>query len=78
MKENVKIKFFGTLRDYTENKSEIIFSFKKKITIKQILSVLEIPLSLVSFATLNGTIANLNKAVEDNDELMIFPIIIGG
>lgn len=73
---NIKVRLFANLRE-NRNK-EMIIELGEGSTIKDIIEILNIPREDAAILLVNGLGAELDKILEDNDTVSIFPPLGGG
>ena len=72
----IKVKFFATLR---EGRGKVdIYKTEKEVTVKEILDHYEIDEEQASILYVNGRDADLDRVLEDEDVISIFPPVGGG
>lgn len=72
----IKVKLFATLRENREK--EMTMDLEKGSIPKDILERLNIPEHEAAIIFINGRGAKLDKVLEDNDTVSIFPPVGGG
>ncbi|MGI5997570.1 MAG: MoaD/ThiS family protein [Lutispora sp.] len=72
----VKVRLFATLRENRDK--EIIIELPDGATLLDVVKHLNIPKEEASLLLINGVFAKLDKALEDNDTVSIFPPVGGG
>jgi len=75
----VKVKLLGHLMWYPDvKKKEHQLEVEKGITLEWILRELKVPVSEVSYVSVNGKRAAMDTQVKDNDNIEVIPSIGGG
>ncbi|SDK84484.1 Molybdopterin converting factor, small subunit [Natronincola ferrireducens] len=72
----VKVKLFATLRENREK--EMMMDLQQGATPKDIIKRLNISQEEVAIIFLNGRSVKVDKALEENDTVSIFPPVGGG
>lgn len=72
----VKVKLFATLRE--NRKKEMMMDVEESTTPKDIIERLNIPAEEVAIIFINGRSVKLDRVLEDNDTVSIFPPVGGG
>ncbi len=76
---NIKIRLFGALVRYSASGEDSFdFYISNSMTIRQLLKTLNISEQEVWMVTVNGSQAQLDDLVKDNDQVMIFEPVLGG
>ena len=76
---SVQIKLNAVLRRYAkEGRTEIGLRLPEGSTIRDVLRELDIPSAEVAFAAVNLKYAECSQALEDEDEVILFPPLMGG
>lgn len=73
---NVKVRLFANLRENRDK--EMMIELGEGSTIKDIIEILNIPREDAAILLVNGLGAELDKILEDNDTVSIFPPLGGG
>lgn len=73
---NVKVRLFANLRENRDK--EMMIELGEGSTIKDIIEILNISREDAAILLVNGLGAELDKILEDNDTVSIFPPIGGG
>ena len=73
---NVKVRLFANLRENRDK--EMMIELGEDSTIKDIIEILNISREDAAILLVNGLGAELDKILEDNDTVSIFPPIGGG
>lgn len=73
---NVKVRLFANLRENRDK--EIMIELGEGSTIKDIIEILNISREDAAILLVNGLGAELDKILEDNDTVSIFPPLGGG
>lgn len=73
---NIKVRLFANLRE-NRNK-EMMIELGEGSTIKDIIEILNIPREDAAILLVNGLGAELDKILDDNDTVSIFPPLGGG
>ncbi|WP_090440837.1 MoaD/ThiS family protein [Natronincola peptidivorans] len=72
----IKVKLFATLRENREK--ELMMDLPQGATPKDIIEALNISEEEAAIVFLNGKSVGLDKVLEDNDTVSIFPPVGGG
>lgn len=73
---NVKVRLFANLRENRDK--EMMIELGEGSTIKDIIEILNISREDAAILLVNGLGAELDKILEDNDTVSIFPPLGGG
>lgn len=73
---NIKVRLFANLRENRDK--EMMIELGEDSTIKDIIEILNIPREDAAILLVNGLGAELDKILEDNDTVSIFPPLGGG
>jgi len=63
---------------FTGGKTELTFSVPSPITVSELINILGIPSNCISFAAVNGEKRDFSYKIQREDEIILFPYIIGG
>jgi len=74
----MKIKIFGGLRNFTDNKSIVEIEIDSEKTVKEIIDILKIPQNYVFIVAKGGKAIKKETKVRNEDEIVITPYISGG
>jgi sulfur carrier protein ThiS len=75
---SVRVKIFGGLRRYTDNKRVIEIEIKSNTAISEIIQRINVPDAPVYAVEKNGKVVNKRTIVDKDCELTLIPFISGG
>ena len=74
----LKVRLVSLFAKYAKEDEDGLTRIEAPATIRDLAEYLELPVKRVRIMTVNGTQADLETALSDDDEVFIFPPAIGG